>query len=462
MLATGVFGGLNGAVRADPDGATTRHTFPSAAEQKAASRRIDQIYHEEIVSAKAAKDKVALAERFLATAEASSTDAERFVLLSMARDLAARSGSASIATSAIDKLADSFDIDAVKMRVDALVVASKVQGGASSEDFETVINSAIAAERYDIAKQAAQSASVFAARSGKQQMTHWSAALTRDLDERMAAYHSAVSAEATLRKTPDDSTAALSLGRFRCFFKDDWERGLPLLASGNDPALKPLAREDLAGGSTSSVEISLGDQWLAAARTQTGIVRRSEEDRAAKWYRAALPDLRGLDKAAVEKKLDILSDRGWFVLFRSADPSIWNTNTSGGPQRYAVPLSRCPDDIRYLKLSAGDAGYVILAVTKDQLPKLNSGAKFNWNGSGHKEWGAIHLGITNDISMANKGIGFIVVTEGYKGWGFGHKIGYDGKQCWSWAGEEIPSTVFEISVTASPLQPEELKFLLHQ
>ncbi|MDB5355620.1 MAG: hypothetical protein JWN24_2073 [Phycisphaerales bacterium] len=450
----------------DKEGTAAKRPVPSAAEQKDATRRVEQVYRQDVAAAKTAKDKIALAERLVTTAETSGggADAERFVLFIMARDLAARSGSASLAIRAIDELAEWCDIDSLKMRADALAVASKVadeklEGGAATEDFEAVIDAAIRADRYDVAKGTAASASAFAARSRKQGMARWATSLSREVDEFTTASRNAATADATLRKTPDDPAAAYTVGRFLCLFKEDWARGLPLLAASKDSILQPLARDELTGPATATAKVLLGDRWLAVGQSQTGIACRSAEDRAAKWYRSALPELNGLDKAAAEKKLESLNERGWLVLLRSADPSIWNKHTTGGEDHFAVELSHCPDDVRYLKLSAPDKGYVIVPITKEQLPKLNSGATFNWNGTAHHEWGGTHLGI-DDVRMEHKGTGFIDVTKGYRGWGFGHKVGIDKEQCWSWAGEEIPSTVFEISVTASPLTAEESKFVL--
>jgi len=52
----------------------------------------------------------------------------------------------------------------------------------------------------------------------------------------------AISAYAkTLPEKPDDPVSNAHLGRFTCFAKDDWERGLPMLAKGSDVGLRGLA-----------------------------------------------------------------------------------------------------------------------------------------------------------------------------------------------------------------------------
>ena len=49
---------------------------------------------------------------------------------------------------------------------------------------------------------------------------------------------------------------------------------------------------------------------------------------------------------------------------------------------------------------------------------------------------------------------------GYRGWGFGHRVGIDDGQGFAWAGETVPKTAFEFAVKVGPLTPEETKRLL--
>jgi serine/threonine protein kinase/ketosteroid isomerase-like protein len=88
--------------------------------------------------------------------------------------------------------------------------------------------------------------------------------------------------------------------------------------------------------------------------------------------------------------------RGWLVLFRSADPSVWNTE-SLDDSRFAIPVSRAPADVRYLRLTRMDTGdSQIIAVRHadlDQAPRLTPDQEFVWNGTAHDAWRARHLGI---------------------------------------------------------------------
>lgn len=454
-----------------------RHPAPGAAAVKASLLQVEQIYRHDIAAAKSPKAKAALAVQMLETAAKSENDDPgRFALCTTARNLATSAGNVSITFQTIEKAARWFDIDELKIKVDALATVIKGTGSPagpvlSSHDLDSLVDAAMAVDRYDIARQAVDLASISAARSRDASLSHWATARKREVEGVMTAHKAALAAEAVLKTAPGDAAAALTVGRFRCLFKNDWQGGLPLLARSKDPVLEPLARADLAGTESAPGKVQLGDRWSAIGQSETAVPRRCADLRAAKWYREALPGLEGLSKLAAEKKLAALAsegmDHGWLVLFRAADPSLWGTNTNEGPTRFATELSHCPKDVRFLKLSAGGARSVIIPITSEALAQENPGsAGFSWNGSSKLEYGGRHLGICdNHKNMAHQGTGFISISNAdpnhiSKGWGFGHKCGVNDKQYCSWDDEEIGETVFEISVKADPLTSDEAKSLL--
>jgi serine/threonine protein kinase len=86
----------------------------------------------------------------------------------------------------------------------------------------------------------------------------------------------------------------------------------------------------------------------------------------------------------------------WLVLFRSADPAVWNTD-SPRESKFAIPLSRAPDNVCYLRLKRMDTGDMqIVAIRRADLgrtPSLPPDQDFVWNGSNIDAWGGRHLGI---------------------------------------------------------------------
>jgi hypothetical protein len=86
----------------------------------------------------------------------------------------------------------------------------------------------------------------------------------------------------------------------------------------------------------------------------------------------------------------------WLVVFRSADPSVWNTH-SPLKSIFAIPLSQAPIDVRYLRLKRMDTGEIqIVAVRHADLaryPGLQTDQDFIWNGCNTDAYGGRHLGI---------------------------------------------------------------------
>ena len=202
--------------------------------------------------------------------------------------------------------------------------------------------------------------------------------------------------------------------------------------------------------------------------------------RAYYWYKQASPGLTGLDKAKVDKKikdLDAVAEKlalakdkdaaegGWFVLFRSADPRIWNTDFNQGKYAYAAPVEKAPDGVQYLKLTWVSAGKsVVIPMTNDGLTKKADDGVVGRNGERSDSWHGLHLrvyySLVKDITKGEVCVVDVGSGEGNAGWGLGHRAALNDVQGYSWAGIPIPPTVFEIAVKAGPLGDAEAKKLL--
>src|SRR5207248_2931592 len=73
--------------------------------------------------------------------------------------------------------------------------------------------------------------------------------------------------------------------------------------------------------------------------------------------------------------------RGWQVLFRADDPSIWNTD-SPDEKRFAIPVSQAHPKVRYLRLKRMDTGEAIIVPIRhgDLLQAKMEQGPF-WNGT---------------------------------------------------------------------------------
>ncbi|MFO0842511.1 MAG: hypothetical protein U0797_08965 [Gemmataceae bacterium] len=171
------------------------------------------------------------------------------------------------------------------------------------------------------------------------------------------------------------------------------------------------------------------------------------------------------------KKADKPAPTRWTILFRSADPSVWDKDAKDARgKQVAIPLKFAPEEFRYLRLRRMDTGEaLIVRIAPNQLrngkPPTDPENGFWWNGANEEGWKGRHLGIAqgprHKFPAPRDMIG--VMAEGwdcFTGSGFGHKCFVNDGQYYCWKGKEIKRTAFEIAVTDDPLGLEERRSLV--
>ncbi len=81
-------------------------------------------------------------------------------------------------------------------------------------------------------------------------------------------------AEKTIQQTSDDPAANTTLGRFHCFVRRDWVKGLPHLQKSIDKDYRQLAEDGLSLPPDAAKRRELGERWLA--KTITTEPKKSE------------------------------------------------------------------------------------------------------------------------------------------------------------------------------------------
>ena len=109
-----------------------------------------------------------------------------------------------------------------------------------------------------------------------------------------------------LAKKPLDPGPNFEVGKFKCVACSDWERGLPLLAKGNNAAWRASARADLEHPVEVDSQIAIGDGWAKLAVGEKGPGKMALALRARTWYRQALSQTTGADRAKVVGALERL------------------------------------------------------------------------------------------------------------------------------------------------------------
>ncbi len=285
--------------------------IPNAAAQKAAIDLVNEAYRDDITKATTPQQQTELAKKLLQAGIETNDPAGRFVLFTKAKDIATLSGSMDIALNAIDEMDKAYNVDAPRLKANTLEAVTKTTRSPEYlaglvEKCKQLIDATMQVDRYDLAKEVADLALAIARRTDDSTLIRRSTQRTKDVDACAAAFSKLKSSLVTLTQKPSDPDANLAVGRFRCFFKDDWDGGLPMLAIGSDVTLKALAAKDVAGTTLADEQEKMGDGWWAVAETETGLVKDYVRRHAGKRYSAALPNLSGLDKAKVEARIKLI------------------------------------------------------------------------------------------------------------------------------------------------------------
>src|SRR5262249_46723490 len=153
---------------------------------------------------------------------------------------------------------------------------------------------AVNADDYDAALRLLGLADAAARKANNAPLVSRVEARNKEVREISKSFESARPALDALKKNPDDAAANFAAGKFLCFAKGDWDKGLPLLSQGSDAALKALAAKELDEPVEAAAQVEVGDGWWDRAQGDTGIAKVRLLARAYHWYEQALPHLTGL------------------------------------------------------------------------------------------------------------------------------------------------------------------------
>ncbi len=288
--------------------AEERLPVPSDVEQAEAMALLREVYGGEYERAEKPVEKEALAKALLERAGGTPDPVNRFALLRLARDVAVQGGSTDVAFAAIDELGDRYAVDADCMKLEALQktstqAATTDQRVAVAKQACTLLDAYADEGTFDVALNVGKIGATAAKRARAWDLTKQIETRLRRIRELASAYAEVADHAATLAKSATDPDANSAVGRYYCCIKRDWEKGLPLLALGNDPRLTQLAKEELNPPDDARGQIALGNRWSQMRDSEDEVVRRAALERAATWYETALPRVAGLTRQRLGHKL---------------------------------------------------------------------------------------------------------------------------------------------------------------
>ena len=289
-----------------------RWPVPDDGAVEKANELVRDLYKQEYDRAKKPSERREFARRLLDDVDKASGDAVgTYVLLRSARDIAARSGGVEVTTKAIDQLEKLFQVDGQPMRLKSLEqVATTMEGGG---EFDRLYDASLAAgdravdeDDFNGAKTFFRLAMNAARRTNNKEKEKTIGEREDHLAEAKRAYNKVSDQLHALLRSPDNPKANAAAGRYFALTKQDWSRGLPQLARGDDGPLAEIARRDLAGPTGGDEQVALGDLWWDwSDKTLVDLEKSSARSRARHWYREALKQLpSGLARMKAEKRLE--------------------------------------------------------------------------------------------------------------------------------------------------------------
>ncbi len=294
-----------------------RLPVPTEAQQSRAEATVRALFEDELEEADTPAEKLALANKLFQQALGTADNPPaRYVLFRMALDMASSTGELARTLDGVDEMARYYEIDWVRMKADLLERAMAGMRGARNpvllaseitDNALSVIDDAIAEDRFDIAHQVLKLALPASRRSGNAEYAGEVAARGRLLQVLEREYEPVREALVKLRADPDDPQPNYTLGRWYCFIKGQWERGLPHLVKADIAGVDDLARTDLAGPADAQSQVALAERWLTFAEIEKENARPQVQLRARYWLKKALPALSGLSQTAAEKQIEKLA-----------------------------------------------------------------------------------------------------------------------------------------------------------
>jgi hypothetical protein len=290
-------------------GRNKKQPVPSADAQAQAMKIIKEMYGDEYKQATTLEKKQALAKTLFDKGITIRDDLPgKFVLLKLSREVATQALDGLTAFKAVDGISETFEVDPAEMKADVLKrgaahATSNLHHQRLMEVAMPLVDVAISEDNFVVAKDLCDFAASEAQAANQSDARQRAIARGAEVETVLAAvYEKAQSAAPMLSADPINPAANADYGKYLCFVKKDWNQGILMLALGDDAKLKALAQQELDELSPTRPE-QLGDNWWDAVDKEGEFVKGQGQARAAYWYRKALPELSGLRKAQVDKRL---------------------------------------------------------------------------------------------------------------------------------------------------------------
>ncbi|MEX2188700.1 MAG: hypothetical protein WD875_17965, partial [Pirellulales bacterium] len=288
----------------------TSLAIPKTAELTKSRSLIKDVFAADFAKATDDNGRRGLATKLLGQARQQDNAAvERYAALEAAQELAVEAKAVKLAIEIADEFGVWFEGDPMPRLVE---VAQGLSKTCRSTQERTVlakaalqlVDDAAASDRYVEASRILEVATSAAVASRNMGLQDAVKVVGERIETAKAALGTYQNALKLLAKDSTDPAANLVAGRFLCFVRGDWNKGVPHLARSGDEKLRKAAEKELTDPDGVDDWEALGDLWQAASDAA------SEGDRAACaaaaefWYAKALQASSGLRKVKIQRSLE--------------------------------------------------------------------------------------------------------------------------------------------------------------
>ncbi len=289
----------------------TKSPLPSADDIKSAMTTVKDVFKDEYKNLKTTDDRKALAKKLLEqAADPANSPATVYAIISESAKFASEVADISLLIEGTNLLASRFKGEGVRQERYRLLKSventkAKLPAESLSTLAEAYLNMAeelTADDEFNDALMLARDAERIAKKAKNTELLSKVGELKKDIPERLRSMKEVSAAIEKLKANPDDPDANFAVGKYTCFSKGDWDKGLPMLVKCSDKDYKETAELDLAAKDTASTMLSADKWWNLADKEKSKTAKSAIMSHAAEKYKKIIGELGGIEKTKAEKR----------------------------------------------------------------------------------------------------------------------------------------------------------------
>ncbi len=282
---------------------------PKAAEIAKSTSLIKDVFAADFAKATDDNGRRGLAKKLLDQAwQQEDAAVERYAALQIAQRLAIDAKGVNLAITIADEFGAWFEGDPHARLVDVVRALGKTCRSTTerttlAKSALQLADEAIVADRYVEAARIMEIATTAAIGSRNMALQEAAKVVNERIDAAKAALGAYQNALKLLAKDSANTEANLVAGRFLCFIRGQWVKGVPYLARCSDENLRKSAAKEMAKPDGVEDWEALGNLWQAASKAASEGDRVACAASAEYWYGKALAASTGLRKVKIQRSL---------------------------------------------------------------------------------------------------------------------------------------------------------------